>query len=127
MRALITSTLFLFILIGIWGIFHHYSTDMLKQILVSCEETVMPAIEKEDWPSASREFAQQYEIWHDYRQKALYILETDSIDQTEEGFAKTLMYIKAEDLSNSSGELLALQKSLNFLHQSDSITLKNIL
>ena len=127
MRALIISTISLLFIVCIWGIFYHYSNDTLQGMIFSCQNDIMPAIEKEDWDTASHHAEQQYQTWCDYRQNALYLLETDSLNKTEEGFVKTLMYIQAKDLSNSSGELLALQKQLTYLHQRESITLKNIL
>ncbi len=127
MRALIISTISLLLFISIWGIFDNYSKDTLKAMISSCENDIMPAIQQEDWDTASRNFTQQYQLWHDYRQKALYMLETDLLNKADEGFAKALMYIDAKDLSNSSGELLALQKHLTYIHQSESLTLRNIL
>jgi len=127
MRALIISTVSLLLFIGIWGIFYHYSDDALQGMISSCQNDVMPAIQQEDWDTASHSITQQYQAWHEYQQKALYMLEADSLNKTEEGFAKTLMYIQAEDLSNSSGELLALKEQLTYLQQRESITLRNIL
>lgn len=126
MRALVTSIVSLSLLIGIWGLFYHYSNQELHQLVSNCEEQVMPAVEQEDWDMAYDLFTEQYEEWHDYQKNALYMLESESINKVDEGFAKTLMYIKAKDLSNSSGELLALQESLKVLHQSEAITLNNI-
>ena len=55
------------------------------------------------------------------------MLETDKINETDTTFAKTLMYIKAKDLSNSSGELLSLKESLKLLHKNEGLSLSNIL
>ena len=124
MRALIASTLSLAILIGCWGLFYYYSNQTLNPIIDTCEDTVMPAIENEDWEEV---FRVQYDKWHQYRKKALFFLDTQSISEADSTFAKTLMYIKAEDVSNSSGELLALQEQLKFLHENEGIYLRNIL
>ena len=37
------------------------------------------------------------------------------------------MYIKAKDVSNSSGELLALTEQLRVLHENEGLHLRNIL
>ncbi len=37
------------------------------------------------------------------------------------------MYIKAKDVSNGSGELLALKEQLKFLHENEKISFANIL
>ena len=127
MRTLWISILSLGLLVGIWFGFYQYSENALQQLVTTCEEQVMPAIEKGDWETAYAQFSSQYDMWHEYQNRALYMLETESINKTDEAFAKTLMYIKAQDYANSSGELLALQESLKVLHQSEAIKLNNIL
>ena len=127
MRALIVSILTLALLIGCWLCFYQYSDHALHKMVNACQEEVMPAIEEGRWEEAYNTFSSQYQDWHRYKRWALFMLETDKINDTDAAFAKTLMYIKAEDLSNSSGELLALQESLKVLHENESITLANIL
>lgn len=127
MRALLVSIISLGLLIGIWFVFYQYSDHELHQLVTECEEQVMPAIENGDWDTAYTQFSIQYDTWHVYQKRALYMLETETVNKTDEAFAKTLMYIKAQDYSNSSGELLALQESLKVLHQSEAIKLNNIL
>lgn len=127
MRALLISTLALGLLIGCWYSFYRYSDATLHHMVSSCEEQVMPAIESGHWETAMDAFDSQYQEWHRYKKLALFILETDKVNDTDLAFAKTRMYIKACDLSNSSGELLALQESLQQLHQNEGLTLVNIL
>ena len=127
MRALIISTLALVFLIGCWLCFYQYSDASLHKMVSACEEEVMPAIEEQQWKQAYESFYTQYEAWHHYEKWALFMLETDKINETDLNFAKTLMYIKAKDLSNSSGELLALSESLKLLHKNEGISLANIL
>ena len=127
MRSLITSFLVLAILIGCWICFYHYSDNALHKMVAACEEDIMPAIEAGNWDTAYADFEKQYKAWHQYQKAALFMLETDKINETDTTFAKTRMYIKAKDLSNSSGELLALKESLLLLHKNEGISLSNIL
>lgn len=127
MKALITSIISLAILVGCWGLFYHYSDQNLHDIISACEDAVMPAIENENWDTAFEAFQTQYEKWHDYRDKALFFLDTQQVNDADSNFAKTLMYIKAKDVSNSSGELLALTEQLRFLHENEGLSLRNIL
>lgn len=127
MRALIVSTLTLSILIGCWFCFYQYSHHALDEMIDVCQEEVMPAIESNRWEQAYNTFSSQYDAWHRYKKKARLMLETNKINEIDTAFSKSLMYIKAKDLSNSSGELLALQDSLHFLQENESITLANIL
>lgn len=96
-------------------------------MVTACEEQVMPAIEAGEWDKAYDSFQKQYKAWHRYQKWALFMLETDKINETDTTFAKTLMYIKAKDLSNSSGELLSLKESLKWLHKNEGLSLSNIL
>ncbi|WP_425757271.1 DUF4363 family protein [Ihubacter sp. rT4E-8] len=92
-----------------------------------CQGFIMEAVEQEDWEKANTAFSQEYQRWHEYRRIALFFLDTQSINETDQTFAKTLKYIKAEDRSNSSGELLSLTEQLKTLHENESITWQNIL
>mgnify|MGYP003306335183 CR=1 FL=1 len=127
MRALLISFLTLVLLVGCWFSFYQYSVQNLHQMIIVCEEEGMPAIDAHHWKQAYKKFNGQYQAWHRYKKRALFMMETDKIKETDAAFAKTLMYIKAKDLSNSSGELLALQESLKYLHNHERITLSNIL
>lgn len=127
MRALFTSFLIVLLLIGCWAFFYHYSDDALHDLVNTCEEEVMPAIESGQWETAFQIFQEQYDAWHKYQKRALFMLDTQKINETDAAFAKTLMYIKAKDLSNSSGELLSLQESLKVLHKNEGLSLSNIL
>lgn len=127
MKALITSIVSLAILIGSWGIFYNYSEGQLTHSIRICEEQVMPAVVNEDWTTASQIFEEEYARWHKYRKNALFFLDTQSVSEADSNFAKTLMYIKAEDVSNSSGELIALTEQLRFLHENEGLYLHNIL
>lgn len=127
MRSLIVSFFVLLLLIGCWICFYQYSDQALHQMVSACEEQVMPAIEAEEWDKAYNHFQKQYKAWHKYQKTALFMLETDKINETDTTFAKTLMYIKAKDLSNSSGELLSLKESLKLLHKNEGLSLSNIL
>lgn len=127
MRALVISILSLGLLLISWFYFYHYSYQTLNQLIFTCENEITPAIEEEDWQSAYQNISEQYKQWQNYEKSALYMLETDAINKTNESFIKTMMYIKAEDYSNSSGELLSLQASLKNLYESEAIKLKNIL
>lgn len=127
MRSLLISILSLALLVGCWGIFYHYSEENLGAIIKDCEEVVMPAIEGENWDDAYDSFKVQYDRWHQYRKSALFFLDTQAVNEADSTFAKTLMYIKAKDVSNGSGELLALKEDLKFLHENEKISFENIL
>ena len=127
MRALMTAFLVLTLLLSCWFCFYRYSDKTLHQMVNTCQDEIMPAIEAGNWDVAYKAFENQYKAWHRYQKWALFMLETEKVNETDATFAKTLMYIKAKDLSNSSGELLALTESLKYLHQNEAISLSNIL
>lgn len=126
MRSLWISILSLALILGIFGVFQVKSERELARMTAQCQGAIMDAVESEDWTTASGSFGREYQRWQDYRKTALFFLDTDAINQADQAFAKTLKYIKAEDVSNSSGELLALSRQLAALHQNESVTLQNI-
>lgn len=127
MRSLLISILSLALLIGGWGIFYYSAGQELDQMINDCEDIVMPAVESENWDKAYDSFRLQYDRWHDYRKGALFFLDTQEVNDADSTFAKTLMYIKAKDVSNGSGELLALKEQLKFLHENEKLSFENIL
>ncbi|MEE0515791.1 MAG: DUF4363 family protein [Emergencia sp.] len=127
MKALTASVLSLALLMGCWGLFYCYSVQNLSDMINTCDQVIMPAVEEENWKAAEEAFRLQNENWHRYRNAALFFLDTRDINDADSTFAKTLMYIKAEDLSNSSGELLSLREQLKYLRESERICLRNIL
>ncbi|MEE0741985.1 MAG: DUF4363 family protein [Emergencia sp.] len=127
MRSLWISILSIAILIGSWSIFYHYSDNKLEDLIDQCSESVMPAILDADWEKAEEEFRSQYDAWHKYRKYALYFSDTLAINDTDATIAKTLMYIRAKDDSNSSGELLAFIEQLKYLRQTEKVLPENIL
>ena len=127
MKALTASVLSLALLMGCWGLFYCYSVQNLSDMINTCDQVIMPAVEEENWKAAEEAFRLQNENWHRYRNAALFFLDTRDINDADSTFAKTLMYIKAEDLSNSSGELLSVREQLKYLRESERICLRNIL
>lgn len=127
MRSLWISVLSLALILSVFGVFHTKSSAELTRMADQCRETVMKAVESEDWTAAGDSFRSEYQRWRDYRKTALFFLDTDDINQADQSFAKTLKYIEAKDVSNSSGELLALSRQLTVLHENESVTLQNIL
>lgn len=127
MRSLWISILSLALVIGIYGLFYVHSHRELSEMTDRCQGTIMDAVEAEDWETANDAFQKVYENWQDYRKTALFFLDTDLINESDQTFAKTLKYINAEDRSNGSGELFSLAQQLKLLHENESISLQNIL
>ena len=127
MRSLWISIVALALVIGIYGIFYTNSHKELSRMTGQCQGPIMEAVEAEDWKTANDAFQAEYQRWQEYRKTARLFLDTDTINDADQTFAKTLKYIKAEDRSNGSGELLALAQQLKLLHENESITLQNIL
>ena len=65
--------------------------------------------------------------WHEYRKKALLFLETEEVNEIDYCLAKSEKYIKAEDVSNSSGELNSLAEQIIFMYEKQDINAANIL
>lgn len=127
MRSLIISIVSLSLFIVSWQLFASYSDSELEVLTGSFDDTVMNAVTDERWSEAEDSFTSCYDRWHSYKKYALYFLDTKEVNEADSGFARALMYIKAKDVSNSSGELLALREQLKLLRDNEELSLANIL
>lgn len=126
MRNFIISIVCLGILVGAWAVFGFYSNKTIDSYEQALENSIIKAVEAEQWEKAYTEFRNLSQDWHRYKKAAAFFLDTQAINDTDYSIAKAKYYIKAEDVSNSSGELASLKEQLVFLHQNESITWGNI-
>ena len=126
MKALIISILCLGVLVAIWTAFDSYSDARLDGYIYEINKLVMPAVEREDWESARAAFDRVSDDWHKYRKISTFFFDRRLLNETDYSIARAKYYIKAEDLSNSSGELASLKEQLTFFHSNESFNLANI-
>lgn len=127
MRDLIVSIVIIVVLISGWIVFDNYSENQLAGFATSIKEDIIPAVEGENWEDSKAMIEELNKLWHKYRSKALLFLETSEINEIDYCLAKSEKYIKAEDVSNSSGELNSLAEQLIFMYEQEKINLANIL
>lgn len=127
MRDLIISSAIVVLLIGGWLYFQGYSSGSIDSMVSDIENDIIPAVESENWQEAADMTGDLKEQWNKYKQSALLLLNTQEINELDYCFAKCEKYIKAKDVSNSSGELNSLQAQMNFLTTREKLSLENIL
>lgn len=127
MKVLIASVIALVILISAWGLFYRDSRSFLRDMAKECGDRIIAEIEAGNWEEASASAEKQYALWKRYRKKALLFLNTADVNEIHCTFARAVYYIKAEDASNSTGELCALASQLAFLMEREKANLRNIL
>lgn len=127
MRDLIISAAIMMVLIGSWLIFDNYSEKQLVDFSSSIIEEIIPAVEAGDWDESLFMISDFSDRWHEYRKKALLFLETEEVNEIDYCLAKSEKYIKAEDVSNSSGELNSLAEQIIFMYEKQDINAANIL
>ena len=127
MRDLIISAAIMIVLIGGWLIFDSYSENHLSDFADYIIDDIIPAVEEENWEESIAMIADFSDDWHEYRKKALMFLDTDEINEIDFCLAKAEKYIKAEDVSNSSGELNSLAEQLILMYEQQDIKAANIL
>lgn len=126
MRSFIISIALLLSLIGTWCFFDTYSSNTLENYGQILESEVLLSIESENWQSASEDFLSLQEEWQEYKQYAVFFLGTSELNEVDETMAKAYYYIKAEDISNASGEIAFLKRQLLFLNSNEKMTAGNI-
>ena len=127
MRYLIISITTVSLLIGSWLIFFNYSSKNIDAYTELIKDEVLPAVEAEYWDESNRLMKKLDDDWHKYKKTALLFLDTQTINEIDYSLAKAEKYVKAEDVSNSSGELNSMVEQLTFLKQNDEVTFANIL
>lgn len=126
MKDFICSSLILLLLIGSWMGFLYYSTQEIQKMTETIQDTILPSIEKEHWQDSIHLMDNFQKRWKTYQKTALYFSNTEQLNDIDSSIAKTMKYIQAEDISNSSGELLAVSHQLSALNSQAKLTLQNI-
>ncbi|MCB6994322.1 DUF4363 family protein [bacterium 210820-DFI.6.37] len=126
MRNFVISLLCMGLLIGIWAFFDSYSNSKIDSYKEELETNIIKTVELGDWDKASHDFDDLSQDWHQYKKRAEFFLDTQTINDVDYSIAKAKYYIKAQDVSNSSGELSCLEEQLTFLHYNESLAPGNI-
>ena len=84
-------------------------------------------MEDEQWEESKQLIKNLSEDWHKYKKVALLFLDTRAVNEIDYTLARSVKYVKAEDVSNSSGELNAMIEQLKFLKKNDEVSAANIL
>ena len=126
MKNLIAAVCSVALLIGGWLIFAHYSQQQIDGFTHFIEEDILPAVETSDWKSSNRQMEKLNKDLHIYRRKAVFFLDTHTINEIDYSMAKSIKYVKAEDVSNSSGELNSMIEQLTFLCSNDEVSWGNV-
>ena len=127
MRDLIVSVVAVALLIGAWLLFFNYSQHQINQFAGIIETSAIPLAGEADWDGCNTQISILNRKWHKYKSIAFFFLDTDSLNQIDYSMARSVQYIKAQDYSNASGELLALSEQLKRLYSNERITFANIL
>lgn len=127
MRDLIISIMTVALLIGTWLIFFDYSSDNIDSYTYSLKKEIIPAVEAEQWEESKQLMKNLDKDWHKYKKVALLFLDTQTVNEIDYTLARAIKYVKAEDVSNSSGELNSMIEQLTFLKKNDEVSASNIL
>ena len=126
MKDFIVSICAVAVLIGGWLIFAQNSQEQIDGFTAAIREDIIPAVESEQWDSAFNDVQHLSEKWHEYKKRAVFFLDTHTINEIDYSMAKSVKYVKAEDVSNASGELFAMVEQLTFLCSNDEVTWGNV-
>lgn len=127
MRDLIISIAAVALLIGTWLVFFDYSSDNIDSYTHSIKKEIIPAVEDERWEESKELMKKLDKDWHKYKKAALLFLDTRTVNEIDYSLARAMKYVKAEDVSNSTGELNSMIEQLTFLKKNDEVSAANIL
>ena len=91
------------------------------------KKEIIPAVEAEQWEESKQLMKELDKDWHKYKKVALLFLDTQTVNEIDYSLARAIKYVKAEDVSNSSGELNSMIEQLTFLKKNDEVSASNIL
>lgn len=126
MRDLIASVAIVSLLIGSWLIFESYSSSNIDEMTDMIYQDIIPLVESENWEESKEKMKNLDAKWDKYKSKALFFLNNEEIYEIDCSIAKSYKYVKAEDVSNSSGELSSIAEQMVFLSQKEKVTPENI-
>lgn len=126
MRNFVISVLCLGALIGAWAVFDVYSSDKISTYKETLQQEVIKMVESEEWDKAYASFERFSKDWDHYKKTAAFFLDTQALNEADYSIAKSHYYIKAKDVSNSSGELSCLKEQLSYLEYNESLALGNV-
>ena len=127
MRDLIISIAAVALLIGTWLVFFDYSSDNIDSYTHTLKKEIIPAVEAGQWEESKDLMKELDKDWHKYKKVALLFLDTQTVNEIDYSLAREIKYVKAEDVSNSSGELNSMIEQLTFLKKNDEVSASNIL
>lgn len=126
MKSFLISILSLGLVVCIWMVFDHYSERELLSLVSTIEDTAIPAIETEDWDGATNDFEEIEDQWRFYRKRAAFFYNTFSLNEIDHTMARAKHYIKANDVSNASGEMACLGTQVKLLRYNERFIGENI-
>lgn len=126
MKDLIVSICAVAVLIGGWLIFAHASQAQIDDLNDRIREEIIPSVESAQWDEAYQKVQVLSDDWHAYKKTAIFFLDTQTINDIDYAMAKSVKYVKAEDVSNASGELFAMVEQLTFLCSNDEVNWGNV-
>ena len=126
MKDLLIATLSILLLIGGWLTFIHYADSQSQNFQKEIKYTIIPEITAENWEKVYNQLKRLDKDWHHFRKISLFFLDTHTINEIDFGLAKSIEYARAQDVSNSTGELSAMVEQLSFLTENESISLQNV-
>lgn len=126
MRNFIVSMISLLIVISLWVGFSVYSGKMTDALQTQSQKLITSSISREDWASAETDYRQLSELWHRYKKTASIFLDAKDINEIDSTMDKAYLYMKAQDVSNSTGEFSYLKDKFQFLYQNDTLSFSNV-
>lgn len=127
MRNFLASLICLSIILSIWGVFTVYSGNMSEALQAQSEKLISGPVQENNWTSAENEYNKLNELWTSYKKHAAIFLDSKEINEIDCTLGKAHLYLKAEDVSNSTGEFSYLKDKFKALHKNDTVTFSNIL
>ena len=126
MKNLAAASLIFVMLLGGWLIFLAHADKRTESLINTISHEVLPPIEDEHWNESLVKINSFSRDWHSFRRFCFYFLDSGVLCDIDESLAKSIKYVEAKDVSNSTGELYAIISQLQYLTENQKVTFANI-
>lgn len=127
MKHLLSSMVCILILFIPWLLYENYSNSHIENYNTLISREIIPSIDSNNWDKAEKKYILLQDDWEKFKNTSEYFLDSESINEVDETIYMTYGYIKLNDSINSVAYISKLRHMLNQLHDSEKLSLDNIL
>lgn len=126
MRALVSASIIIFILITSWLAFTSYSENTISDLIDFTNNSLIYNVRNAEWNNAALDFNKFHKSWEEYRNVADIFLSSESLNAVDYTLERAENYIEVREAPAAINELAYLTEQLHFLTYNERLCLGNL-